>query len=157
MKLTVISVGTLKEDYLADAVREYTKRLSAYAKTEEINIKEEKLQDESPAAVRTALENEADRILAALPKDAMKIALCVEGRQLSSEELADKLREAEDATGKLCLVIGSSYGLSPRVKDSCDFRLSFSRMTFPHQLMRVILYEQLYRACTILAGKKYHK
>ena len=90
-------------------------------------------------------------------KDALKIALCVEGKQYSSEELARLVGEGNDRGGKIAFVIGSSYGLSEKVKRECDVRLSFSKLTFPHQLMRVILLEALYRSFTILAGKKYHK
>lgn len=154
---TFLSVGNIKEDYLTDALTEYKKRISAYAKIDEIELKEEKLADESPARVAAALEAEADKILARIPDDAFVIALCVEGKAYSSEEFAALIGQAADRTGKIFFVIGSSYGLSPRVKARADARISFSRMTFPHQLMRVILSEQVYRAFTILAGKKYHK
>lgn len=156
-KCTVISVGTLKETYLLDAIAEYKKRLCAFASVEEISLKEERLADESPAAITAALEAEADRILAKIPEDATVIALCIEGKALSSEELASLIGKARDERGKLCFVIGSSYGLSPRVKARANARISFSRMTFPHQLMRVILFEAVYRSFTILAGKRYHK
>ena len=156
--LTIVSVGTLKEDYLKDAVAEYKKRLSQYARVEEINIKEESIKNEdSPAEIARALDTEADKIIAAMPKDSYKIALCVEGRQYDSPALAEIISDATDATGKISLVIGSSHGLSERVKSECKLRLSVSKMTFPHQLMRVILFEALYRSFTIIAGKKYHK
>ena len=156
--LTIISVGTLKEDYLKDAVSEYKKRLSQYARVEEINIKEETIKNEdSPADVARALDAEADKIIAAMPKDSYKIALCVEGRQYDSPSLARIISDATDMSGKISLVIGSSHGLSERVKSECKLRLSISKMTFPHQLMRVILFEALYRSFTIIAGKKYHK
>jgi 23S rRNA (pseudouridine1915-N3)-methyltransferase len=156
--LTVITVGSLKEGYLREAVAEYKKRLSQYARVEEINIKEETIRNESDASeISRALSAEAEKILAALPKDARKIALCVEGKQYDSVELARIIGEAADECGKIALVIGSSHGLSEKVKSACDLRISFSKMTFPHQLMRVILYEALYRSFTILAGKKYHK
>lgn len=156
-QLTLLTVGTLKENYLTEALDEYVKRLSAFAHTEVIALKEEKLADESPAAVGSALEAEADRLLARIPEGAYTVALCVEGKEVSSEELAAIVGRAQDAKGKLCFIIGSSYGLSPRVKARADFRLSFSRLTFPHQLMRVLLAEALYRSFTILKGKKYHK
>ena len=156
--LTIISVGTLKEYYLKDAVAEYKKRLSQYARVEEINIKEESIKNEdSPAEIARALDSEADKIIAAMPKDSYKIALCVEGKQYDSPTLAEIISDATDATGKISLVIGSSHGLSERVKSECKLRLSVSKMTFPHQLMRVILFEALYRSFTIIAGKKYHK
>lgn len=158
VKITIISVGTLKEDYLRDAITEYKKRLSQYARVEEINIKEEAIKNEDDGSeITRALSLEGDKILSALPRDARKIALCVEGKQYDSVELANIIGEASDECGKLALVIGSSHGLADKVKSACDRRISFSKMTFPHQLMRVILYEALYRSFTILAGKRYHK
>ena len=156
--VTIISVGTLKEAYLRDAAAEYAKRLSQYAKLDEVNIKEEKIVNEdSDAEIARALDCEADKILAAIPKGAAKIALCVEGKQYDSPALASLIGRMCDASGKIALIIGSSHGLSERVKRECDVRLSISSLTFPHQLMRVILLEALYRSFTILAGKKYHK
>ena len=158
MNLTIITVGSLKESYLKDAISEYKKRLSQYAKVEEIELKEERISNEDDLSeIERALDNEAVKILSAIPDRSYKIALCVEGKMLSSEELADKVRSAKDASGKLALIIGSSHGLSDKVKSKCDLRLSFSRLTFPHQLIRVNLYEALYRSFTIIAGKKYHK
>ena len=157
MKITLITVGTLKEDYLRRAMEEYVRRIGAYATWEEINLKEEKLKDESPSSVDAALKAEGERIVSALPKDALAIARCVEGKQYSSEELAALLGRGADEKGKVCLVIGSSWGLSEEVKRACHVRLSVSKMTFPHQLMRVILGEAIYRSLTILKGKKYHK
>ena len=158
VQFTLISVGTLKEKYLTEAVAEYKKRLSQFARVEEINITEEKIQnEENEAQIKCALEAEGDKILGAMKRDSYKIALCIEGRQYSSEGLADLFRDASDRCGKITLVIGSSHGLSERVKSACDERLSFSKMTFPHQLMRVILFEASYRAFTIINHKKYHK
>lgn len=157
MQCTVITVGTVKESYITAAVAEYKKRISAFARVEEINIKEEKLSDESQASAARALTLEGERILARIPEGAYTVALCVEGKQLSSEELAALVGKARDERGKLCLIIGSSYGLSPAVKARADARISFSKMTFPHQLMQVILAEALYRSFAILAGKTYHK
>ena len=157
-QLTVISVGTLKEDYLTAAVREYEKRLSTFCRVESITLREERIRDEGDAAaVSAALEAEGDRILAAIPRDAYTVALCVEGKMLSSPALAARIGEAVDKKGKLCFIIGSSHGLSPRVKAAADDRLSFSPMTFPHQLMRVLLLEAVYRSFTILHGRPYHK
>ena len=156
--ITVISVGTLKEAYLKDALGEYKKRLSQYAKLDEVELKEERIVNEDDRAeIDRALEREADKILASIPDGCVKIALCIEGKQYSSEELAGIIGKAEDSCGKICLVIGSSHGLSPRVKNASDIKLSFSKLTFPHQLMRVILFEALYRSYTIIQGKKYHK
>lgn len=154
----IITVGTLKEAYLRDAAAEYEKRLSAFCKLSQTNLKEEKLPD-SPSAseINNALSKEAERILSEMPRRAYKIALCVEGRQLSSEELAEKLGDVSATHGEVCIVIGSSHGLDESVKSACDLRLSFSRLTFPHQLMRVILLEAIYRGFNILKGTHYHK
>ena len=157
-QITVITVGTLKEDYLKEAVGEYKKRLSQYARVEEINIKEERISNEDDnTEIHAALDAEADKILSAIPKGAAKIALCVEGKQYDSPALASLIGKYNDECGKIALIIGSSHGLSEKVKRECAVRLSFSQLTFPHQLMRVILYEALYRSFTILAGKRYHK
>ncbi len=156
--ITLISVGSLKEKYLKDAVDEYKKRLSQYARVEEINIKEEKIANEDDGSeIRRALDAEAEKIIAAIPKGASKIALCVEGKQYDSVALAGLIGKMCDESGKIALIIGSSHGLSDKVKRECDVRLSVSALTFPHQLMRVVLFEALYRSFTILAGKKYHK
>ena len=157
-QLTFITVGSLKEDYLRAAVGEYQKRLSQFGKVEDINIKEELIKNEDDKSeIAKALEVEGGKILAAIPKGAYKIALCVEGKELSSPELATLLLKAQDEKGKIAFIIGSSYGLSPEVKQAADFKLSFSKLTFPHQLMRVILSETVYRSFTIIAGKRYHK
>ena len=156
--LTIISVGSLKEDYLREAVSEYKKRLSQYARVDEVNIKEERISNEDDRSeIAKALDLEADKIIAAIPKGAQKIALCVEGRQYDSPELAKIIGGMADKSGKIALIIGSSHGLSERVKRECELRLSVSKLTFPHQLMRVVLFETLYRSFTILAEKKYHK
>lgn len=154
----IITVGTLKEAYLRDAAAEYEKRLSAFCKLSQTNLKEEKLPDSpSEAEINNALSKEAERILAEMPRRAYKIALCVEGRQLSSEELAERLGDVSTTHGEVCIVIGSSHGLDESVKRACDLRLSFSKLTFPHQLMRVILLEAIYRGFNILKGTHYHK
>ena len=158
VQITIISVGNLKEAYLRDASSEYIKRLSQYARVDEINIKEYEIKNESDTSeIKRALDAEADKILASIPKDSYKIALCVEGRQYDSPELASLIGRASDEKGRIVLIIGSSHGLSDKVKSACDTRLSVSKLTFPHQLMRVILTEALYRSFTILAGKRYHK
>lgn len=156
--VTFITVGSLKERYLGEAAEEYKKRLSQYAKVEQIEIKEERISNEDDRTeVQRALDKEAEKILSAIPKGAYPIALCVEGKQFSSKELAGMVSAAVDECGRLALIIGSSHGLSEKVKAACKLRLSFSKSTFPHQLMRVILYEAVYRSFTIIAGKKYHK
>ena len=158
VQLTVISVGTLKEAYLKEAISEYKKRLSQYARVEEINIKEELIKNEDDRSeIRRALDTEGDKILSAIPKDSAVIALCVEGKEYDSSGLASLIGKLSDERGKITLIIGSSHGLSDRVKSAAVTRLSVSRMTFPHQLMRVMLMEALYRSFTILAGKRYHK
>ena len=156
--VTLITVGTLKEDYLKDAISEYKKRLSQYAKVDEINIKEERIVNEdNRAEIERALALEGERIISAIPKSSAKIAMCVEGKQYDSPALASLIERLGDEKGRITLIIGSSHGLSERVKKECNIRLSLSALTFPHQLMRVILFEALYRSFTILAGKRYHK
>ncbi len=156
--VTLITVGTLKEAYLREAVGEYKKRLNQYAKLEHIELKEERIfGEDDQAEIRRALDKEGEHILASIPKGSTVAALCVEGKEYSSPELAELVRTAVNTTGKLTLIIGSSHGLSPAVKSAADIRLSFSRLTFPHQLMQVILLEAMYRSFTIIAGKKYHK
>ena len=155
---TLITVGTLKEDYLRRAVAEYEKRLGAYCRPSIIELKEVKLPDSpSKSEIDSALDAEAERILAAIPPRAYKVALCVEGKQMSSEKLAATVESASMTHSDIYFIIGSSYGLSPRVKSAADLRLSFSELTFPHQLMRVICTEAVYRAFTIIKGTKYHK
>lgn len=156
-KVTIISVGNLKEKYFAEATREYEKRISAYAQVQNINLKEENLADARDGDIAAALEKEGNRILEVMPQRAYKIALCVEGKALSSEKLAELVENAKNTQGEICFVIGSSHGLAPKVKMACDYRLSVSALTFPHRLMRVILTEVIYRALSIVNGGKYHK
>lgn len=158
LRIRFIVTGNLKESYWRAATSEYEKRLGAYAKTETVELKECRLPDApSPAEIETALEKEADAIFAATPARSYKIALCVEGKQLSSEQLAAKINTVMEDIGDLTFIIGSSHGLSRRVKEAADFRLSVSALTFPHQLMRVLLLETVYRSLSILHGGKYHK
>jgi 23S rRNA (pseudouridine1915-N3)-methyltransferase len=158
IQVTVITVGNLKESYWRDAVSEYEKRLCAFCKPNVIQLKEAKLpENPSEGEIRAALADEGQRILAAMPPRSFRIALCVEGKQFSSEELAAKLEGVLTENGNLCLVIGSSHGLSDEVKAACQLRLSVSKLTFPHQMMRVLLLEVLYRAFSIIKGTKYHK
>ena len=159
LTIRLIAPGELKESYLREAVAEYEKRLSAYARVERVAIKEERLPDKpSDGEIRAALEAEADKILEKIPPRAYTIALCIEGKTLSSEALAEKVRRVTlDGHSEICFIIGSSHGLSERVKKAAHLRLSISPMTFPHQLMRVIVYEILYRTMSILSGGKYHK
>jgi len=159
LHIHIVHVGTIKEKYLSDAVSEYEKRLSAYCSIDNISVKEERLSDKpSEAETSNAIKKEGERILAALPQRSYNIALCVEGKQMSSEKFSEKLMSvANEGFSDISLIIGGSDGLSDEVKSSCRMRLSVSEMTFPHQLMRVILLEQLYRAFNIAAGGKYHK
>ncbi len=157
-ELTLITVGTLKEGYLREAVAEYEKRLSGLCRLQAVSLKEEKIPDEeNPSAVSTALEREGARILSSVPEGAYTVAMCVEGKTMDSPSLARHLSEGAGRSGKLCFIIGSSHGLSQTVKKRADLRLSVSPLTFPHQLMRVMLAEILYRSFSIIAGKKYHK
>lgn len=154
-----ICVGKMRERFYTDAFAEYTKRLGAYcrfvcAEPAEIRLSEAP----SPAEIAAALEKEAGEILKAIPQDAYVAALCVEGKMLSSEEMAALIDGRENSgKPKLCFVIGGSYGLSETVKRRADLRLSMSRMTFPHHLARVMLAEQVYRGFKIKEGSKYHK
>ncbi len=153
-----ITVGSLKESYLREAVAEYRKRLSGMCRVEEVELKESRLPDDpSESEIKTALANEAKAILAAVPPRAYPVALCVEGVKLSSPELTKKLEAVCNVSDSLCFIIGSSFGLDPSVKAAAKLRLSVSDLTFPHQLMRVILYEAVYRCYQIDKGTKYHK
>ena len=154
----MIVLGTLKEEYWRAAAAEYEKRLSAFCRLNIIQLKEERLSERpSEGEIRQALEREAEKILAQIPSKAYRIAMCVEGKQLSSEELADKLEQVGESHGEVCLIIGSSFGLSDSVKNACQMKLSVSKLTFPHQMMRVLLLESVYRGFNILKGTRYHK
>ena len=158
LNVKLISVGSLKESYLKDAIAEYSKRLSAFCNLEIIELKEYKRPDNpSDSDIAKALADEAERINKAIPQKAYKITLCVEGKQFSSEELAQKIEEISMISGTLCLIIGSSHGIDGSLKSASDLRLSVSKLTFPHQLMRVMLLEIIYRAMNITKGTKYHK
>ena len=159
MNIKVITVGKLKEKYLKDGINEYLKRLQSYAKVEIIEVADEKEPaNASPADEEAVREKEAERILKYLKPDTYIIVLAIDGRQLSSEELSEKLKGLSLA-GKsdITMVIGGSLGLSRNILHKADFKLSFSKMTFPHQLMRLILMEQIYRAFKINRGEPYHK
>lgn len=158
IQLTVITVGNLKESYWRDAVAEYEKRLGAFGKVRLVELKEVRVaENPSESEIRSALAEEGKRILDAVPPRTFRIALCVEGKQFSSEELAQRLDAAVGQYGAICCIIGSSHGLSEEVKEACQMRLSVSRLTFPHQMMRPLLLEVLYRSFSILKGTKYHK
>ena len=159
VKIHVICVGKLKEKFYVDAAAEYLKRLSAYANLTLVELPEERLpQAPSPGQIEAALAREAEAIRAKLPSGASLIALCVEGRLRSSEELAHLISTWSNSGSKhLVFVIGGSYGLHPSLKAEAWVRLSMSPMTFPHHLARVMLLEQVYRAFKINEGSSYHK
>lgn len=159
MKITVIAVGKIKEKFYTDAIAEYSKRLSRYCRLEVIQVADEKTPDgASEAQERQIKEKEGSRILAQIKDGAYVIALAVQGTMLNSEQLASKLNKlGVDGQSQIVLIIGGSLGLSDEVLKRADYHLSFSPMTFPHQLMRVILLEQIYRSYRIISGEPYHK
>ena len=160
LRVNIICIGKIKEKYFTDAIAEYQKRLSAFCKLQIIELAEERIRSNTPndAQIAEVLDNEGRRILQKIGAGDYVAALCIEGRLLSSEELAETL-ESVGVAGKSTadFIIGGSYGLSEAVKRRADIRLSMSRMTFPHQMARVILTEQIYRAFEISSGGKYHK
>jgi 23S rRNA (pseudouridine1915-N3)-methyltransferase len=157
--VTVISVGKLKERYYQQAVGEYVKRLSGFCKLEMIELPEHRLPDApSPAEIAAGLSREGQMIREKLPKGAWFCVLTPEGKKLSSEGFAAALAEVKNSgRSAACFLLGSSFGIAPEIKALADLRLSFSDMTFPHHLARVMLLEQLYRAESIQAGSRYHK
>lgn len=157
--ITLLAVGKLKEKFYLSACEEYAKRLGAYCRFTLTELPEVRLSDDpSPAEIRAGLEKEADAILAKVPKGAWLCVFTPEGKPLSSEEFAQKLSEVKLAgKSSACFLIGSSFGIAPRVKQAADLQLSMGAMTFPHHLARVMVLEQLYRAESIQAGSKYHK
>ena len=159
MKITVITVGKIKEKYLKDAIAEYSKRLSKYCKLEIVEVADEKTPDNASEVVEDAIRSkEAERILKYVKDDAFVITLEINGKQLSSEELAGKIDKlGVQGTSHIIFIIGGSIGLGQEVLQKSNYALSFSKMTFPHQLMRVILLEQIYRSYRIINGEPYHK
>ena len=159
MKITVIAVGKIKEKYLEDAIGEYAKRLNRYCKLEIIQVADEKTPEEAgPAQKQRIKAREGERILAHRKAGAYVIALAIQGQMISSEELAARIeRLGVEGRCHIIFIIGGSLGLSDEVLAQADWLLSFSPMTFPHQLMRVILLEQIYRSYQILSGTPYHK
>lgn len=158
MKIELVVMGKLREKYLSEAADEYIKRLSRFCDLKIKEIQPEYLPDSpSDAQIDAALLKEAAKIEKAISKDSEIIALCVEGKQLSSEEFAETVGDNENRGRPLCFVIGSSYGLHGSIKEKAAIRLSLSKMTFPHALFRVILLEQIYRAFRINEGGTYHK
>lgn len=159
LAVKLICVGRMRETYYIEAFREYAKRLGAYCRFETVELAEERLPERpSQGQIDAALEKEAAEVLRQIPQEAYTVALCVEGRQMSSEALSELLSQRE-SSGKprLCFIVGGSYGLSEKVKARAQLRLSMSPMTFPHHLARVMLAEQIYRGFKIKEGSRYHK
>ncbi len=159
MKITIITVGKIKEKYLRDAIAEYSKRLSKYCKMEIIEVADEKTPENASETMNETIKSrEAERILKYLKDDAYVMTLEIQGKQMTSEELAEKIEKLGiQGTSHLIFVIGGSLGLGKKVLERSDYALSFSKMTFPHQLMRVILLEQIYRSYRIIKKEPYHK
>ncbi|MCG0276174.1 MAG: 23S rRNA (pseudouridine(1915)-N(3))-methyltransferase RlmH [Thermosediminibacteraceae bacterium] len=159
MNITIIAVGKIKESYLREGIKEYEKRLTPYCTLRIIEVNEERAPDNpGPAEKERVLKREGERILGKMPRQGFKIALCIEGERFSSEGMAEKIRKlALRGISDITFVIGGSLGLSEEVKKACDMRLSFSDFTLPHQLMRLVLLEQIYRWFKIIRGETYHK
>lgn len=157
--ITLIAMGKLKEKFYISAAEEYGKRLRCYCRFTLLELPEVRLpEDPSPAEIAAGLEKEADMILQKIPKGAWFCVLTPEGKELSSEALAARMQEVKlSGRSSACFLIGSSFGMAPRVKARADFRLSMGPMTFPHHLARIMVLEQLYRCESIQAGSKYHK
>ena len=158
LNITVVSVGRIKEDYFRRACEEYGKMLSGFCRFSPENVQAEKLNgDPSDKEIQIALNKEGDNILKKIPQNAYVTALCIEGREMTSPQLAAELEKVSLNSSNICFIIGSSFGLGDKVKERADLRLSMSKMTFPHNFARVMLFEQLYRALSILNNRKYHK
>lgn len=159
MKITVICVGKIKKKFYTQAIMEYSKRLSRYCKLEIVELADEKTPENAGEQVNLNIKaKEGDRILSAIKDDAYVIALAIEGKMLDSVELSQKIEKLGiNGTSNITFVIGGSLGLDKRVLDRADYKLSFSKMTFPHQLMRVVLLEQIYRSYRIMKNEPYHK
>lgn len=159
MNITILAVGKLKERYLQEGIAEYLKRLRPYARVNILEVADEKIPDRASQATEAQIrEKEGQRLLQQLPPQSVVVALAIQGRMMSSEQLSRQLADwSLHGQSHLCFVIGGSLGLSEQVLKRADLHLSFSPMTFPHQLMRLILLEQIYRAFKIQRGETYHK
>ncbi|OPJ62297.1 23S rRNA (pseudouridine(1915)-N(3))-methyltransferase RlmH [Clostridium oryzae] len=159
MNITLVTVGKIKENYLRDAINEYMKRLSKYCNTKIIEVQDEKTPDNASEKEEILIkQKEGKAILKNIKEDNYVIALAINGKQLSSEDFSDLIDQLGiNGKSNLAFVIGGSLGLSEEVLKRADYKLSFSKMTFPHQLMRVILLEQIYRGFRIKKGEPYHK
>jgi len=159
MKITILCVGKVKEKFYREAIAEFSKRLSRYCKLEIVEVTDEKTAESaSETEIRIVKEKEGERLLKNIKDDAYVICLCIDGKQLDSEELSAKMENlGVQGISHMYFVIGGSLGLADAVINRADYKLSFSKMTFPHQLMRVILLEQIYRAYRIMNHEPYHK
>ncbi|WP_167957924.1 23S rRNA (pseudouridine(1915)-N(3))-methyltransferase RlmH [Anaerosporobacter faecicola] len=159
MKITVLCVGKIKEKYFTLGIEEYAKRLSRYCKLEIIEVPDEKTPDNASENEELQIKaKEGDRILRYIKDNAYVIALAIEGKMLTSEELSEKMEQLGiNGDSNVVFVIGGSLGLDKRILDRADYKLSFSKMTFPHQMMRMVLLEQVYRGFRIMKGEPYHK
>ena len=158
MNINVICVGKIKENYFTDAITEYSKRLSRFVKLNIIEVADEKIPDNASAKeMEIVKKKEGERILSKLPANSFAVTLCVEGKELSSTELAAKISDISMTSSNITFIIGGSLGLSDDAKSASQLRLSFGRITLPHQLIRVVLLEQLYRAFKINNNETYHK
>lgn len=159
MNINIVSVGKIKEKYIKEGIKEFSKRLSRYTSLNIIEINDEKAPENlSERDMQIVKEKEGAKIIQKLSQNSYLIALTLDGKQLSSEELSDKMQDIMLEGGSdITFVIGGSLGLSDEVVSKCKFKLSFSKMTFPHQLMRLILLEQIYRSFRIMRGEPYHK
>ena len=157
--ITLITMGKLKEKFFLSAAEEYLKRLKGYCNFHLIELPEYRLpEDPSPTEIAAGLDKEAESIFAKIPKGAWFCIFTPEGKTLSSEGFAEKLKDVKlSGKSSACFLIGSSFGISPKIKQMADFKLSMSPMTFPHHLARIMVLEQIYRAEAIQAGSKYHK
>ena len=157
--ITLITMGKLKEKFYISAAEEYAKRLKAYCRFQILELPEYRLpEDPSPAEIAAGLDKEAEQILTKIPKGAWLCIFTPEGKTLSSEDFADKMKQVKlSGKSSACFLIGSSFGISPKIKQLADFKLSMGPMTFPHHLARIMVLEQIYRAEAIQAGSKYHK
>lgn len=159
MKITILAVGKIKEKFYVSAIEEYTKRLSRYCKLNIIQVADEKtIENSTDREIDIVKSKEAQRILKNIPEDAYVVTLEINGKMLDSEEMAEKIDKLGiSGQSHIIFVIGGSLGLHETVSKRADFKLSFSKMTFPHQLMRVILLEQIYRSYRIINNEPYHK
>ncbi len=160
INVTLITMGKVQKGFLTDGCNEYIKRLRAMCDFKLVEIEDEPLPEKNlnQTLIDKALEKESGKIISAIPKQSYIIAMCIEGKQLASEDFAKLFNQkAVEGYSNICLIIGSSHGLSEKVKARRDLRMSFSKMTFPHQLFRLMALEQIYRAFSINAGTKYHK